>query len=95
VLEHKPTLYPQPSLERMKIMANHSSATVRSETPRLSAAIKRRAQSLINNNALDTGTRSILRYGLEIDDPSLADLLRRVDAGESIIDDLGFLQIAE
>ena len=74
-------------------MANHSSATVRSETPHLSAAIKRRAQSLINNKAIDAGTRAVLRYGLEIDDPSLADLVRRVDAGESIIDDRGFLQI--
>lgn len=62
-------------------MANHSSATVRSETPHLSAATRQRAQALINNKSIDAGTRAILRYGLEIDDPSLADLVRRVDAG--------------
>lgn len=66
---------------------------MRSETPHLSAAIKRHAQSLINDKSIDAGTRAVLRYGLEIDDPSLADLVRRVDAGESIIDNLGFLQI--
>jgi hypothetical protein len=79
----------------MKIMASHSSATVRSEKPHLSAAIKQRTQSLINDKAVEAGTRAVLRYGLEIDDPSLADLVRRVEAGESIIDDSGFLQIKE
>jgi hypothetical protein len=79
----------------MKIMVNDSSATVRSETPHLSADIKQRGQSLINDKSIDAGTRAVLRYGLEIDDPSLADLVRRVDAGESIIDDQGFLQIDE
>lgn len=76
-------------------MANHSSATALSESPHLSAAIKRRAQSLINGKALDAGTRFVLRYGFETNDPSLADLVRRVDAGESIIDDRNFLQIEE
>ena len=79
----------------MKIMANHSSATMRLETPHLNADIKRRAESLINHKALDAGTRNILRYALEIDDPCLPDLVRRIDAGESIIDDRGFLQIEE
>lgn len=74
-------------------MAKHSSATARSETPHRSADIKRHAQSLINDKALDAGTRNILRYALEIDDPSLADLVRRLDAGEKIIDEQGFLQI--
>ena len=76
-------------------MANDSSATARPETPHLSADIKQRAQSLINNKTLDAGTRAVLRYGLEIDDPLLADLVRRIDAGESIVDDQGFLQIEE
>src|SRR5215210_5697981 len=79
----------------MKIMANHSSATVRSETPHLGGAIKRRAQSLINDKSIDAATRTVLRYGFEVDDPLLADLVRRVDAGETIIDDLNFLQIEE
>lgn len=76
-------------------MVNHSSATALSETPHLNAAIKRRAESLINNKALDAGTRFVLRYGFETNDPSLADLVRRVDAGESIIDDQNFLQVEE
>jgi len=77
----------------MKIMAKHSSATVRSETPHLSADIKRRAQDLINNKSIDVATRNVLRYGLEIDDPLLPNLVRRVDAGERIINDEGFLLI--
>jgi hypothetical protein len=79
----------------MKIMAKDSSATVRSETPHLSAAIKQRAQDLINNKSFDATTRAVLRYGLEIDDPLLPDLVRRVDAGKRIIDDEGFLHIEE
>jgi hypothetical protein len=50
----------------MKIMANDSSAIVRSETPHLSADIKQRAQTLINNKSLDSGTRAVLRYGLDL-----------------------------
>ena len=76
-------------------MAKHSSATVRSETPHLSTDIKQHAQDLINNKSIDAATRTLLRYGLEIDDPSLPNLVRRVDAGERLIDDEGFLQIEE
>jgi hypothetical protein len=77
----------------MKIMAKHSSATVRSETPHLSATIKRRAQELINNKSIDATTRTLLRYGLEINDPVLPELVRRVTAGDRIIDDEGFLRL--
>jgi hypothetical protein len=79
----------------MKIMANDSSATVRSETPHLSITIKRRAQALINDKSIDSETRAVLRYAFEIDDPLLADLVRRVDAGKCVVDDQGFLQIEE
>lgn len=74
---------------------SHSSATAFSETPLLSAAIKRRAQTLINNHSIDPETRSILRYGLEIDDPALADLVRRVDDGENIVDNLNLSPTGE
>jgi hypothetical protein len=37
-------------------------------------------------------TRAIIRYALETADPWLAELLRRVDAGESIIDTVDFSQ---
>jgi hypothetical protein len=76
-------------------MANNTSATARSETPLLNATIKRRAQALINDKSIDAGTRAVLRYALEIDDPLLADLVRRLDAGERIVDDQGFLQIEQ
>jgi len=77
----------------MKIMAKDSSATLRSETPHFSAAIKRRAQDLINNKSIDTATRAVLRYAVEINDPFLSELVRRVAAGDRIIDDEGFLQL--
>ena len=80
-------------MKGLKIMAKDSSATVRSKTPHIGAAIKRRAQDLINNKSIDGGTRTLLRYGLEINDPLLPNLVRRVRAGERIIDDEGFLQI--
>jgi hypothetical protein len=76
-------------------MADHTNANVCSETPHLSPALKRRARALISDNSLDAGTRSVLRYGLETEDPLLAGLTRRVEAGENIIDDRGFLQIKE
>lgn len=75
-------------------MVNDSSATVRSETPHVNAVLKQRAESLINNKSIDGTTRNVLRYALEINDPLLANLVARLDAGESIIDDQGFLRIA-
>lgn len=78
-------------------MATHSSATLR-ETPHLtettntiiSNALKRRAQSLINDTSIDPRWRAIVRYGLETNDPWLGDLVRRADAGEPIIDTIDF-----
>ena len=68
-------------------MVNHGSASVR-ETPHVNAAIKRRAQSLINDKLIDGPSRAIIRYGLETDDPWLGELVRRVDAGETIVENL-------
>jgi hypothetical protein len=70
----------------MKAMLNLNSARLREETPHLSDVLKRRVQSVINDKSIDAQTRAILRYGLEINDPWLPDLVRCVDAGESIID---------
>jgi hypothetical protein len=60
----------------MKIMASHSSASMREETSHanetttlnqptteISNAIKRRAQSLINDRSIDSQSRTIIRYG--------------------------------
>jgi hypothetical protein len=95
----------------MKIMATHSSAGMREQTPhgknstnrsttnptnnhnnqtnsQISEALKRRAQSVINDKSVDAETRAIVRYGLEINDPCLPELLRRADAGETLVDNL-------
>ena len=69
-------------------MSNLTSARRREETPHGSDALKRRAQSIINDKMIDAETRAIIRYGLEINDPWLGDLVRCVDAGESIIANL-------
>ena len=69
-------------------MLNLNSARLRDETRHLSDALKRRAQSIINDKSIDAQTRVVIRYGLETNDPWLGDLVRCVDAGESIIDNL-------
>jgi len=56
----------------------------------ISDALRRRAQSVINDRAIDPQWRTIIRYALEINDPWLADLVRRADAGERIIDTIDF-----
>src|ERR1044072_3756687 len=77
-------------------MLNHKSAQLRDETPPqthsitnkpISEALKRRAQSLIKDSTIDAGERTWIRYALEINDPALAEMVRRADAGEPIIDD--------
>ena len=80
-------------------MATHTSATAREETPHvietritISDAIRRRAQSVINDTSIDPRWRSVIRYGLETNDPWLADLVRRANAGERIIDTIDFSQ---
>ena len=72
-------------------MSNHSSATphkIKSTNNTFTDALKRRAESLINDNSIDAETRALIRYGMEIDDPWLAELVRRADAGENIVDNL-------
>src|SRR5215217_7163792 len=86
----------------MTIMTSHGSATVR-ETPHetettqitISDALRRRAQSVIHNTSIDPHWRNIVRYALEINDPFLADLVRRADAGEMIIDTIDFSETGD
>ena len=74
-------------------MSTHSSATLRAETPHatnntINDAIKRRAQSLINDRTIDESDRAFIRYALATNDASgLSELVRRVDAGEPVIDE--------
>jgi hypothetical protein len=88
----------------MTIMTTHTSATALEETPHItettrtiniSEALRRRARSLINDRSVDAESRALIRYGLEINDPCLAELVRRVDAGESIADALERSKISE
>ena len=83
-------------------MTSHGSATVR-ETPHetetiqitISDALRRRAQAVLNDRSIDPQWRSIIRYALEINDPLLPDLVRRADAGETIIDTTSFSETLE
>jgi hypothetical protein len=86
----------------MTIMANDSSASVR-ETPHVNQtsrtntivnALTERALAVINDRSIDAPSRAIIRYSLEINDPLLAELVRRVDAGETIVDEAGFLKLS-
>lgn len=58
----------------------------------IAVAYRRRAESVINDRSIDPQTRAIVRYALETADPWLAELLRRVDAGERLIDTVDFSQ---
>ena len=47
-------------------------------------ALKRRAQAVLNDTSIDPQSRAIIRYAMEINDPWLAEFVRRADAGEEI-----------
>ena len=81
-------------------MTNDSSATMR-ETPHANRttgtatiinALKERAQAVLNDGWIDPESRAILRYALETNDPWLAELVRRADAGETVVDSAGYLE---
>lgn len=83
-------------------MTNHGSASVR-ETPHVNQtsrtntiinALKERAQAVINDRSIDAQSRVTIRYALEANDPLLAEFVRRVDAGETLVDEAGFLNIS-
>ena len=81
-------------------MTTHVSATVReiphvnqtSRTNTIINALKQRAQSVLNDRSIDPQSRAIIRYALETNDPWLAELVRRADAGETVVDSAGFLK---
>ena len=58
----------------------------------IAVAYSRRAESVINDRSIDAQSRAVIRYAFETSDPWLAELLRRVDAGESLIDTVDFSQ---
>ena len=70
-------------------MARHSSASSREEKSHIiDASLKRRARLLITNSSIPRQTRSLIGYALEIKDPDLDQLVRRVESGETTIDHL-------
>jgi hypothetical protein len=79
----------------MKIMTSHSSATALDEAPHetetttiitVSEATKRRAEAVMNDRTIDPQWRTIIRAALELNDPWLAELVTRAEAGEDIVD---------
>ena len=88
-------------VERMKLMTSNTSASVRVETPHgnrttrtntIMNALKRRAQAVLNDTSIDPQNRAIIRYALETNDPWLAELVRRADAGEDVVEDFQSLE---
>ena len=80
-------------------MASHSSATARQQSPHVTKpsrtntimnALTRRAQAVLNDQSIDPQSRAIIRYAMEINDPWLARLVRRADAGETLFDSTDF-----
>ena len=75
-------------------MVNHVSATAPEQTPHeteptqitISDALRRRAQSVINDTSIDPQWRTVIRAALELHDPWLAELVIRAEAGENIVD---------
>ena len=68
-------------------MTKHGSASPRKQKSRtLDANLKRRARKLATDSRVDPRTRSLIRYGLEIRDQHLEQVVNRVAAGEMSID---------
>ncbi|MCA1577443.1 MAG: hypothetical protein LC794_08800 [Acidobacteria bacterium] len=75
---------------RTRVRAPHPTETSDpSETTRTATiinALKQRAQAVLNDKSIDPQSRAIIRYGLETNDPWLAELVRRAEAGEAIVE---------
>jgi hypothetical protein len=68
-------------------MTKHGSASPRKQESRtIDANLKRRARKLATDSRVDPRTRSLIRYGLEIKDQYLEQVVNRVEAGEKSID---------
>jgi hypothetical protein len=88
----------------MKLMTTHGSATMREETPHvnethetettitISDTVRRQAQSIIDNTSIDPDWRAVIRHYLETNDPWVAELLPRAEAGETVIDTIDTTQ---
>ena len=84
-------------------MTTHTSATAHEEAPHetetteitVSDATKRHAESLLDNPMIDPQWRTVIRAALELNDPWLAELVSRAEAGENVVDTFESLQTPE
>lgn len=75
-------------------MTTHSSAPAHEETPHetettmitVSDATRRHAESVINDKTIDSQWRTIIRFALELNDPFVAELINRAEAGDDIVE---------
>ena len=68
-------------------MAKDGIASPRKQKSRtLDANLKRRARKLATNSKVEPRTRSLIRYGLELNDQYLEQVVNRLEAGEMSID---------
>jgi hypothetical protein len=92
----------------MTTMATDSSSTTReksshtTQTPHVTRttrtativnALTRRAQAVLNDKSIDAQSRAVIRYALEINDPWLAELVRRAETGKIDVEQIDFSQI--
>jgi hypothetical protein len=79
----------------MTIMTTHSSVTTREEEPHVNQttrtatiidALKRRAQTVLNDSSINAQSRAVIRQAMETNDPWLAQLIKRAESGERIAD---------
>ena len=70
----------------------HATNTSTTNTTTISNSLRRRAQAILKDRSIDAQSRAFIRYGLEINDPWLPELVRLVDAGETITDQFNFSQ---
>jgi hypothetical protein len=74
-----------------RLATPHATNSTKNNT--ISDAIKRRAQSIINDRAIDASDRAFISYALATNDASgLSELVRRADAGEPVIDESHMLE---
>ncbi len=91
-------------------MATHTNATTREQAPDLTQtshvnqttrtatimnALKRRAQAVLSDESIDAQSRAIIRYGLETNDPWLAELVRRAERCEKVANTSAYAQTTQ
>src|SRR5688572_16568740 len=66
---------------------NQTTSQTNNQTTRTATiidALKRKAQAVLNDTSIDAQSRAVIRHALETNDPWLARLIKRDDAGETL-----------